>query len=155
MTKLPKNTDRSLNRNVEVGAEFALEPSRLWKLVENVDNYPKYIKYVLYARLDGAYESGSKWMDLSTIIIFPILVIHEISEIKYLEKAVYLIKFPFGGTIIQTVAIKPNNKGVDFKISATINMGVKIIDLLLGSFIEKRTRKMLGDSLVKFGRNLH
>lgn len=155
MYKSAKKTLGRLNRNVEVGGEFDLDSSQLWNLVENVDNYPKYIKFVMYAKLDGSFEAGSKWVDLSTIIIFPIPVIHEILEVVDLEKAVYLIKFPFGGSIIQTVSIKSNTKGAEFKISNVINMGNKFADLLLGKFIEKRTREMLEDSLVKFSRNLH
>lgn len=135
---------------MEVKAEFNLEPAQLWNLVENISNYPKYIKYVKYAWPSGPFEKGSAWIDFSTIIFFPVPVKHEILEVICGEKAVYLIRMPFKGSIIQEIYLKGNKNGVEFKIKANINMVNKFADFLLGRLIEKRTYEMFNKSVANF-----
>lgn len=152
MFKIGRGIDKNLIRIVEIKTEINAESWEIWELIENVKDYPKFIKFVKYAWLGGPFNNGSKWTDITTIIFFPILVRHEILEVMEKEKAVFKIRMPFNGSIIQTVNIKPIKIGVEFKIAVAINMGNKIADMIFGKFIEKRIYEMLNESKVNYSR---
>lgn len=137
-------------RKVEEETFLNIGPLDIWEIVENVAGYPKYVKFMHKAKISGPFEAGSSWTDLSTVLVFPLLVRHEIMKVEKGKRAVFTIKMPFGGWIIQEISLEPIKKGAKIRISANINLGNKLIDAILGAFIEKRTRAMFAGTLENF-----
>lgn len=139
-------------RRVEEETFLNIEPLDIWEIVENVATYPKYVKFMHKAKISGPFEAGSSWTDLSTVLVFPLLVKHKITKVEEGKRAVFLIKMPFGGRIIQEIGLEPIKNGTKIRISADINLGNKLMDILLSGFFKRRTRVMLVRTLENFNK---
>lgn len=141
---------KTKKRNIKLAANLDITSSRLWEIITEINRYPNYIKFVYWARINGRFEAGSTWTDLSTILFIPILVRHEIMKIRTGRKVLYLIKLPFGGKIMQIFEIKQKQKTTDMSIEIVIDLKNPILDSVLGKFLERRTKFMLNSTLENF-----
>lgn len=129
-------------RKIEVSEQLEVKPEIVWKYISNIRTYPKFVDFQKRVVRVDDFKVGGRWSDVSTVLFFPQQVNHEIIEIVNGKKVVYLIKLPFGGKIIQTVEALSYEKGCKFTLGAEIDLGSKIVDMLIGSILEFRTRKM-------------
>lgn len=134
---------KGTKRKVVHVKDVEVHPKELWSLITNVEDYPRYIKYMQRSELNGQFELGNKWSDISTVMFYPINVKHEIIDIKEGKEFTFLIRLPFKGKIIQKGIIEDKGDYVSFQLQATIDLGHPLIDLLLGPILEKRTSEML------------
>lgn len=130
-------------RKVVHARDVEVDPKALWSLITNVEDYPRYIKYVHASEMNGQFDVGNKWSDITTVMFYPLNVKHEIIDIKEGKEFTFLIRLPFKGKIVQKGIIEDKGDYVSFQLEATIDLGHPLIDLLLGPILEKRTSQML------------
>lgn len=138
---------KETKRKVVHSTRVNLNPQELWSMLTNIEQYPKYIKYMQSSRLHGKFDVGNHWTDISTVMFYPMNVKHEIINIKEGREVAFLIKLPLGGKIVQKGVIEDRGKYISLKLEATIDLGHPLVDLLVGSILQKRTKKMFKGSL--------
>lgn len=122
---------------------FSASTERLWQMFSDVKNYPKYIKYCHKAGLIGQFQVGSTWYDWSTVVFVPLKVNHRIVKVSPNRELLFNIDLPFFVSLDQRFILESKGVGTEVNIEITIDFKNKLMEILLGSLIAYRNRKMI------------
>lgn len=122
---------------------FQVSVEKIWSLFVKVEDYPRYIEYCRGAELVGDFKAGSTWYDWSSVVVFPLKVIHQIEKIDPNREIIYRIDLPSGGEIRQRFYLEELPTGTKVVVEISINFQNRFVDFTLGPFVAYRNQKMI------------
>ena len=138
-------------RTLEFETTIPVAIDEVWFMFEKVEEYPQVIEYCYRAKLVGGFKEGSLWYDWSTVLVVPLKVIHTIDKILPKEEISYSIALPFGGFLKQNSKLEgKNSRETRVKMIVSIDFKNKLLDFLVGGFVEYRNKKMINKTIENF-----
>jgi ribosome-associated toxin RatA of RatAB toxin-antitoxin module len=138
-------------RTAKVEAELSLSIDHLWSLLLEISNYPKYIKFLQKAELvGGRIEVGAVWYDWTTILFLPMKIKHTVVSITPKEEIGFDVDLIFGGIMQQRFVFSPRGSSTQIQGQISFDFRNKLVDKILGQFLQKRLQEMLEGSLENF-----
>lgn len=118
-----------------------------WCAISDVKNLPLWAKFVTKSQAGGPLEEGSIYSDITTILWIPLKIKHIVKDIKKEERITLELPLFFGGMMWENFVIK--KRGNDTYVRAEVSFDLKwsVIDLVIGTILEKRVDKMLKCSM--------
>lgn len=135
-------------RTITDSATLNIPAQAIWDLFFDIDSYQKYVGYCLSAKAEKPIREGSRWADWSLVIGIPFLVHHEIIKISE-DEFIYRIPLFGGGEMFQKFRLKAVGENTLVEMELNIDFKNKLLDQLLGGWVEYRNKKMMNLTLKK------
>lgn len=143
-------------RKVRVLAKTEEPVGRIWDIIIDIKNWDKLIKFVKKIYIKDEVKVGTKFYDVTTILLFPTRIEHKILEIDKYKKFQMEAYMPFNnGKILQTILIKDKSKYKEVEIEISFKINSLLLDLLFGHILETRLKVMVTKTLLKLQENLN
>ncbi len=138
-------------RTIEFETIVPVAIDEVWAMFKKVEEYPQIIEYCHKAKLVGGFKEGSNWYDWSTVLIVPLKVNHQIEKILPNAEIIYSIPLPFGVFLKQESKLEgKSSRETNVKMVVTIAFESKLLDSILGNFVEYRNKRMISKTIENF-----
>lgn len=140
-----------MKRNVRAESLVDTPVDEIWKAVVDIGSYPSHVPFVRWAKPIGPVELGSRWEDITGILWIPMKMHHQILEFEKSKRYTFRLPLPFNGYMIQTYRFQ--DKGLKTNVVAEVefDLGLGLLDLFIGSILEKRLLYMITNTSFKPG----
>lgn len=134
-------------REISVNELFPASVETMWNLFSDIEHYPKYVHFVKSVEIVKGIKEGGMWYDISTIMFLPWRYDHYITKFEKNKEIEFTVYLTTGGKIVQNFSFKQNGEQARIVGYVTIDLGWKILDFFLGSFLEQRMQMMVNGTI--------
>lgn len=137
-------------RSVKVIVKTESSPEKFWNLIINVPNWSRLIKFVKYIKFFGEVGEDEKFYDITSIMVFPVIIHHKITKIEKYKRFYMEAYMPFKtGKMFQTIDIEKKDNLTYITIEIKFKIYFFLFNFILGSILEKRLENMIVSTLEK------
>ncbi len=136
--------------NIETTVDLPVE--KVWQLFVDPKNYVKYFKYIKGVFYKGKMKKGYIWFDLATVVYFPALVLHKVTEFEENKRIQFYVPLPLIGKIVETVDLQEKNNKTFVKAIISYEYG-PIFGPIFNNIFEKRFTEMINDAIEEFKKS--
>ena len=97
-------------------------------------------------------KKGYIWFDLATVVYFPALVLHKVTEFEENKRIRFYVPLPLIGKIVETVDLQERNNKTFVKANISYDYG-PIFGPIFNNIFEKRFTEMINNAIVEFKKN--
>lgn len=123
---------------------------KTWRILTDIEKYPRRVKYVKKTKIYGT-GIGSRWDDITTILWIPMRMRHTVKSFDKNKEYSFIIRFLANGHMEQKYEISQKDGTAIIQALVTYDLGNKLLNMTLGSILEKRLKNMLVSSFQKTG----
>jgi ribosome-associated toxin RatA of RatAB toxin-antitoxin module len=141
-------------RSVKVVIKTKASPNTFWNLITDVSNWNNLIKFVREIKLLGDVKEGTKFYDITTIFIIPVIIHHKITKIENYRKFYMEADLPMQtGRMYQNIDNQAKDKYCEITIEIKFKINFFLFDFIFGPILEARLRDMIVSTLEKLKKD--
>ena len=140
-------------KSIKIQTTINLPAEKVWQLFIDPKNYVKYFKYINGVFYKGKMKKGYIWFDLATVVYFPALVLHKVTEFEENKRIQFYVPLPLIGKIVETVDLQEKNNKTYVKAIISYEYG-SIFGPIFNNIFEKRMRKSISGALIKLNKEI-
>ena len=139
-------------KQIIIETEVDLPKEKVWNLLTNLQNYPKYFKYIKRVFYVGELKKGSNWLDLATVVYFPALVLHRVTQFEKEKRLEFYVPLLIG-KIVETIDLSERNNKTYVKAVVVYDYG-PIFGPIFNKIFEKRFTEMINEGIESFKKGI-